>query len=277
MPDLRGARIGLLEGRMSQEIADLVRRNGGVPVSAPALREDPIPSGERVSRFIDELTAGRLSFVILLTGVGAMALAREAEAMDRLSELIAGLEHTTTICRGPKPAGALAKHGVSVDVRVPSPHTTRDVIETMATLPIEGSRVGLVHYGERNEPLTAAIEERGAIVDELCLYEWHLPHDVEPLRALVRDAIEGRLDAVAFTSQVQVRHLLQIAESMHARDALLTALAQRTIAIAAIGPTCADALRDVGIEPDVVPDPPKLGPLFAALADHLARTGSAQS
>src|SRR5215470_12481490 len=101
MPDLAGARIGLLEARMQGELADMVRRFGGEPVSAPALREDPVPSGEAVARFIDLLTARSLPFVLFLTGAGASALIREAHALGRQQELLDGLERSTTICRGP--------------------------------------------------------------------------------------------------------------------------------------------------------------------------------
>ncbi len=264
--DLRGARIALLEGRMSGELADLVRRHGGEPVSAPALREDPIPSGDAVARFIDELRDGRLQFVILLTGAGVSALVREADALGRLPELIAGLERATTICRGPKPAGALAKLPVTVDVRVPSPHTTADVIDdAVDASDIDGRGVALVHYGERSTPLTDALRARASHIEELCLYEWHLPQDIEPLRALIRELIAGRIDAVAFTSQIQVRHLLQVADEIGRRDMLLHAFARGPI-VAAIGPTCAEALDAAGITPHVVPDPPKMGPLLSALA-----------
>jgi uroporphyrinogen-III synthase len=267
--DLRGARIALLEGRMSGELADLVRRHGGDPVSAPALREDPIPSGDAVARFIDELRDGRVQFVILLTGAGVSALVREADALGRLPELVDGLERATTICRGPKPAGALAKLPVTVDVRVPSPHTTADVIDAVSKLDIDGQGVALVHYGERSTPLTDALRPRASHIEELCLYEWQLPHDVEPLRALIRDVIAGRIDAVAFTSQIQVRHLLRVADEIGRRDMLLHAFTHGPI-IAAIGPTCAEALVAAGITPHVVPDPPKMGPLLSALAARLA-------
>jgi uroporphyrinogen-III synthase len=271
--DLRGARIALLEGRMSGELADLVRRHGGEPVSAPALREDPIPSGEAVAKFIDDLRDWKLRFVILLTGVGVTALVREAETLGSLPELIAGLERATTIFRGPKAAGALAKLPVTVDVRVPSPHTTADVINTLSTLDIDGHGVGLVNYGERSTPLTDALRPRASHIEELCLYEWHLPQDLEPLRSLVHEVIAGRIDALAFTSQIQVRHLLQVAEEMGRRDELLRACAHGPI-VAAIGPTCAEALIAAGITPRVVPDPPKMGPLLAALAVSLANRAS---
>jgi uroporphyrinogen-III synthase len=271
MPDLGGARIALLEGRMESELAEMVRRFGGNPVSAPALREDPIPSGDAVARFIDALTARSLPFVILLTGAGVTALMREAETLGRLPELLEGLERTTTICRGPKPSGVLAKYGVTVDVRVPSPHTTIDVVEALALLLIDDRRVGLVHYGERNDAVLSALQARGAEVEELCLYEWRLPVDLEPLQRLIREIVAGDIDAVTFTTQVHVRHLLQVADDLHLREPLVRALTHGTIA-AAIGPTCAAALEQAGIAPQVVADPPKMGPLLAALAGHLATT-----
>ena len=36
---LGGARIGLLEARLSSELAELVRREGGEPVCAPSVTE----------------------------------------------------------------------------------------------------------------------------------------------------------------------------------------------------------------------------------------------
>jgi uroporphyrinogen-III synthase len=270
MPDLAGARVGLLEARMQGELADMVRRWGGEPVSAPALREDPLPSGEAVSRFIDLLTARQLPFVLFLTGAGASALIREAHGLGRQQELLDGLERSTTICRGPKPSGVLAKHRVTVDVRVPPPHTTADILTTLALLLLDDRRVGLVHYGERNDVVLEALRERGAEVEELCLYEWQLPTDLAPLQALIHEIIAGEIDAVAFTTQIHVRHLLQVAEDLQLRDPLLQALAQQTVT-AAIGPTCAAALVAAGITPHVVADPPKIGPMLTGIADQLSQ------
>jgi uroporphyrinogen-III synthase len=129
--------------------------------------------------------------------------------------------------------------------------------------------VAIVHYGERSTQLTDALRPRASHVEELCLYEWHLPEDIEPLRSLIRDVIANRIDAIAFTSQIQVRHLLQVADEIGRREMLLHACARGPI-IAAIGPTCAEALGAAGITPHIVPDPPKMGPLLAALAAQLA-------
>jgi uroporphyrinogen-III synthase len=270
MPDLAGARIGLLEARMQGELAEMVRRFGGEPVSAPALREDPLPSGDAVGRFIDLLSARSLPFVVFLTGAGASALIGEAQALGREEELLEGLERATTICRGPKPAGVLAKHRVTVDVRVSPPYTTPEILPTLALLLLDDRRVGLVHYGERNAVVVAALESHGATVEELCLYEWQLPADRAPLETLIRRVIAGEIDAVAFTTQIHVRHLLRVADDLGLRHQLLRALTEHTLT-AAIGPTCAAALVDAGIEPQVVADPPKIAPMLTSLADRLGQ------
>jgi uroporphyrinogen-III synthase len=48
-------------------------------------------------------------------------------------------------------------------------------------------------------------------VQDVCLYEWALPDDVGPLRNVVARTIAGDIDAMLFTSQVQLRFLLEIA------------------------------------------------------------------
>lgn len=68
-----------------------------------------------------------------------------------------------------------------------------------------------------------------------------LPEDTGPLRDFVRDPT-GRADAIAFTSQVQVRHLFTIAGEMGLAGRLSDAL-NRDLIVAAVGPVCADALK----------------------------------
>ena len=87
---------------------------------------------------------------------------------------------------------------------------------------------------------------------------------------MVRDIIDGLFAAVAFTSQVQVQHLFRVALEAGRAEELKHALKTR-IVVAAVGPTCAAAVREFGITPDVVPVQPKMGPMVEALALHLGR------
>ena len=260
-------RVGLLEGRMSGELASLVRRHGGDPVLGPALREETMDAAVPVGGLIDALGAGEVEVVVFLTGVGANALFNAAEGLGRLEELIDLLQRTTNVCRGQKPWGPLKKRGVPISVTVPDPYTTPDVVSTLSTLRPAGRGFALLHYGERSEPLADALAGWGASVRELCLYEWRLPEDTAPLKALIRAVIAGEVDAVAFTSQVQLRHLLQVAGETGEEEALLEAL--HRVVVAAVGPTSAAALEAVGVVPEVVPAHPKMGPMVVALMERL--------
>ncbi len=269
MSGLNGARVALLEGRMPGELADLVRRHGGEPYCVPAVRERPLDAGQQVATFVDDLTQGRLPVVVCLTGVGVKTLFEDAERLGRLPELLAALKEVTVVCRGPKPTAVLRRHGIPIAISAPSPYTTHEVLEAMAgtlrVLELANTGVALLHYGERNAALAEALQARGARLHELVLYEWLLPEDPGALQQLVREVLSREVDAIAFTSQVQVRHLFQVAAASGKAPELAAAL-NTGITFAAVGPVCAAALADYGVTPDVVPEHPKMGPMVSALA-----------
>ena len=82
MSTLSGKRIALLEGRLQGELATLVRRHGGEPISVPALRERPLQNQEQVDAFITRLAQGTVQVVIFSTGVGFNALRREGRCSE---------------------------------------------------------------------------------------------------------------------------------------------------------------------------------------------------
>lgn len=268
MSRFAGARIALLEARMSSEMADLVRRHGGEPYGVPAVREVPLDSAGQVSTFIDHLAHSSIRVIVFYTGVGVTALLREAERLGRLPELLTGLYTVTVVCRGPKPSAALKRYGVPRTLSAREPYTTEELLEAMKPLQLSDASIAVVHYGERNTLLAQALQERGAHLEELCLYEWLLPEDSAPLQTLVQDIIAGRVDAVVFTSQIQARHLFLVAAEPTLSDELTQALNTRTI-VASIGPTCTTVLQSFGVTPHVIPEHPKMGHLVKALVEYM--------
>jgi uroporphyrinogen-III synthase len=265
---LGGACVALLEGRMGEELADLVRRQNGVPRVVPAVREVELEASEAVGSLIDRLRDGAIDMVVFLTGAGADTLFAGAQRLGRLRELEEGLCWATTVCRGHKPRAALKRRGLPVSVLVPEPYTTGDVIDTLAGLSPRGRGVAIIHYGERNPAIGEALLEWGSGVLDVFVYEWALPEDTAPLEELIGALIEGEVDAVAFTSQVQVRHLFEVAGRVGRTLKLMHALNSQVV-VAAVGPTCASALSAVGVSPRVVPSNPKMGPMVVALAGYL--------
>jgi len=86
----------------------------------------------------------------------------------------------------------------------------------------------------------------------------------ELIEALARSSI----DAVVFTSAVQIHNLCAFAEKTARASPLADQL--NRVVIASIGPVCSRALREHGITPTFEADPPKLGPLVAGLDQALS-------
>lgn len=273
MADLGGRRIVILEARLGPELASLVRRHGGIPILAPALREVP-ESPEAVRPAVEALLWGAVFAVFFLTGVGARTFLEMAEALGFGDRVAAALRRTLVFCRGPKPVAVLRARGIPVAGVAPEPHTVAALLRVL-----EGSswdfrdRVVLVqHYGERNEELAAWLNARGARLLEISPYRWALPEDRGPLRRAVRMLVSGEADAILFSSQPQVAHLFQTAAELGLVEALKEALQSRVV-VGALGPVCAGALAQHGVKPQVVPDHGKLGHLVVALARFLKERG----
>jgi uroporphyrinogen-III synthase len=269
MPPLTGRRIALLESRKSEELSELVRRLGGTAISAPSVRE--VPRHDDAATFIEATTTRRADVAIFLTGVGATALLDDANRRGQLAAVLDGLRQITVACRGPKPLGVMRRVGITPAIVTAKPHTTHELLDALASIDLGGKRVLVAHYGERSTDLTTALRERGASIVDVCPYEWALPEDVTPLTNLVRETIAGHVDAMLFTSQVQCRHLFAIAAQLDSAASLAAALNQDVV-VGAVGPVCAQAIRDAGVTPDVIPESPNMASLIAAVADYFELT-----
>ena len=69
--------------------------------------------------------------------------------------------------------------------------------------------------------------------------------------------LADQVDAVLFTTSVQLEHLLQFAAERGQRDQAIAALSRSFIA--SIGPTCSETLRQHGLSPAMEPTHPKIG------------------
>lgn len=271
MAELDGMRVATLEARMTGALASMISKRGGEPVCAPALREAPLDCADDVRYLLDKLESGSLDVVVFQTGVGARALFKEADRQGRLDFLLDSLRGITTVCRGPKPTAALKQVDVQISTGIEAPYTTKELLEALTALPVRGKRLMALQYGERNAALMAALSEQCASVDELCLYEWQLPDDTAPMASLIDELLDGRIDVITFTSQVQIRHLYMVAAASGVpANELSDALNTRTI-VCAVGPTCAAALADVGVATDTQPEYPKMGHMVNALAEYVGR------
>lgn len=262
---LAGLRVAGFESRRASELAALVRKQGGEPIAAPAMQEVPLADQDAALAFGESLLAGRCDVLVLLTGVGARLLVDALALHWPRSEIVAALGRTALVCRGPKPVAALRELGLVPSLRVPEPNTWRELLAALDAGPsVAGRRIAVQEYGRRNAELLDALRERGADVVPVPVYAWKLPDDRGPLRRAVERLLGGELDAALFTSRQQAENLFAVAREVGQDAALRTALGK--VVVASIGPVTSDALRALGVEPDLEPERPRMGLLVAALA-----------
>jgi uroporphyrinogen-III synthase len=268
-----GLRVLSLESRRAREIALLISNNGGVPVVAPSTRE--VPSGPTPDElnFASSLLENQFGAVIFMTGVGTRALVQAVESVCSREQFVAALSRTNVVARGPKPIAVLRELGVPIALSVPEPNTWREILQALdengEKLPLKGQRVAVQEHGEPSPELYAGLKERGAEVFPVRVYEWALPEDIAPLRNAVIALAQNEIDVSLFTSSIQLRHLLHMAQEMQLREEVVLAL-NKTM-VASIGPVTSETLREYGVKVDMEPSHPKMGFLVKEAAD---RSGS---
>ena len=286
-----GLKVVSFESRRSVEMASLITRHGGVPVSAPSMREVPHAepsSGRDLSprvgepldgpsadvdlpgrTFAEALRRGAFYVVVLMTGAGSRALMEAAAPALAPVEFAAALRKVVVVVRGPKPAAVLREIGVTGFLPAPEPNTWREVLAVVRDALRGGGprHIAVQEHGAPSRELYAELEKDGHSIHAFSVYRWALPEDTAPLRAAVRAVASGEVAIALFTSATQVHHVMRVAAEEGIEDAVRSALSCGVVA--SIGPVCTEALADQALPPDLQPEHSKMG--------HLVKEAAARS
>lgn len=255
------------ESRRADEMRSLIRRFGGVPTVVASMREIPLEENAEAFQFANELLSGRVDAIVFLTGVGAETLIETLKHRHDSGEILKAIDSIRVAVRGPKPTAVLRKWGVHIDVKAPEPNTWRETAEAIRNnFDLEGKTVAVQEYGKPNEAFYDELRSFGATILRVPVYRWALPEDTTPLEQILHDAVKARFDVYAFTSAQQVENVLTVAENLSIADQLADAM--RSAVIVSIGPTCSEALRSHGLDPDLEASPPKMGPMVRLALDQ---------
>lgn len=260
---MKNKTIAILENRTGEQMADLVRKYGGTPFSAPALAEVPDIDEVELQAMIAAWTQNLPDLFIFQTGVGVKALFATTDRLQLTEELLEILAKTQVLVRGPKPVGVLKANNVHIDIIVGEPYTTAQILVELTNVDLNNKQVVVQRFGDTNVELETALKARGAKVSEVATYRWSLPENTQPLVALM-DALDNKeVDMVCFTSASQVYNFFKVAEQIGREQQLKAGLNETRIA--SIGPVCTAALKKYDLHVDIEPSPPKLGPFITAI------------
>jgi uroporphyrinogen-III synthase len=267
---LAGRRIGITADRRWEEQAELFRKRGAEIVHGPTMQTVDLTADERLRAVTDDLVARPPDWLVATTGMGMRRWLEAAGAWGVADGLLGALGASRVVARGAKSSSAVRQAGLDVEWRAPN-ESMDEIVDHLGAEGVAGARLALQLFDPDDHPATAAI---GALVGdggelvEVPLYRWLLPADLGPARALIDAVVAGRLDAVTFTSQPAVRFLFRIAEADDRATALREALNGPVLPVC-VGPVCARAAVEEGVEGTVWPEPNRLPPMVRLVADRL--------
>lgn len=261
---LQGKRIALGGSRKIEEISTLIEKQGGVPIvrslqGITFLAEKEVESD--LLKFVNE----GANWIIFTTGIGLETLVNLADRLDVKEQFLNNIRQANVASRGYKTFAALKKLDIN-PIAVDEDGTTRGLTHALELQHFKGKKVLIQLHGESAPALTQFFEERGAKVSKILPYQ-HIAPDTETVSRLCDEILNNEVEAVCFTTAVQVRSLFNFSKEQGIFNSILKSFHHRVIA-AAVGKVTAEALHEEGIERVVTPELERMGAMIVELTRY---------
>jgi uroporphyrinogen-III synthase len=183
---------------------------------------------------------------------GVKYLFEAADSLKLTSQLKEGLTKTFMIAVGPRTAQSLQEINVRVDM-IPGKYSSEGLLEALKDRQLMGKRIRIPRTSNAAPTLTNQLRELGADVEEIYVYESGLPVDEQLKEKFYRDLISGGINALLFGSGLSEKNIFKMLIEKAPMEQLRNVLQQKVTTVA-IGPTTAEALKELDIKVDVVPE-----------------------
>lgn len=263
---LFGRRIVVTRSReQAEEFIDMLEERGAEAITAPTIRIAPPQDDSELREAAAQ--AATFDWIIFTSANAVDRFMTELLAVGDVREL-KGVRLCTV---GPSTASRLQRYGVRVDL-MPAEYHGEALLEALESAgPVKDKKILLPRADIAREVLPDQLREAGADVTEVVAYRTTL---AQPERGADQDIyrmlLDGKVDAVTFTSASTVRNFVQIYGEDQAADLL-----HRTV-VASIGPVTAEAAQQLGITTTVMPVRYTIPDLVDALVEHFASKGDAR-
>jgi uroporphyrinogen-III synthase len=98
----------------------------------------------------------------------------------------------------------------------------------------------------------------------------HIPPEEKTVKALCIELLRHELDAVCFTTAIQVRSLFDYAKKNDIFNSLVNCFKEETLAVA-VGKVTGEALKEEGIERFVIPEHERMGAMIIELSRYYSK------
>jgi uroporphyrinogen-III synthase len=257
-------RIALVGPRKAEEQSAIVKKLGGIPLLRPA-QGTVFLNDANVESEITNLIEGHFDWLIVTTGVGTETLVKKAHEMGQEEDFIGALKKVKIAARGYKTVNMLKKLGLKPVVR-DDDGSTAGLVRALSSYELKGLKVALQLHGDPAPRLVEWLQQQEAEFHEILPYK-HIPPATEVLEQLITEILEGKIDAVSFTSTPQARFLLSYAKEKGVKEEMLAAFSTTVVALS-VGKVTGQALREEGITRIIMPEDERMGSALMALAQY---------
>jgi uroporphyrinogen III methyltransferase/synthase len=256
---LFGRRVVVTRSReQARELVELLENLGAQAIEAPTFRlappEDP-EAVERAAASVDDY-----QWVVFET---ANAVSRFLQALTHGPRDLRALGGVFVCALGASTADRLIASGIKPDVALPEFRTEHVGDALINKAPLADHRVLLVRPDHAHNVLADDLGRRGASVTDLVAYRAVAESaDSNAVQEVYRLLLDGRIDAVTFTSPTSVQQFVTMLGEEQAIDLL------NTTVVAAIGPVTAAAATELGVQKVIVSDVYTIEGLVGTICRH---------
>lgn len=252
-----GKRIVITRAAAQCEVlARELSERGAIPVVLPlvsfAVPEDSAPLDSAITQI------ERFDWLILTSARAVRAVAQRSVELER--PLIRKGCKLRIAAVGPVTAKAARQAGLTVEY-VAKTHNGVALADELGER-LQGVNVFLPRSDRANPDLPAALERHGAHVTEVIAYQTLRPTEVD--EDCLRKIAEGEADAVLFFSPSAVQHFAELFGAGQLRTL------QDKLALTAVGPVTAKALREAGALNIVMAADTTAASVVKTLEEHFA-------
>ncbi len=256
---LSGKRIVITRAAVQSEaLARELSARGAIPVVLPLVSFSDPEDFAPLDAAITEIQ--RFDWIIFTSAQAVRAVVKRGEELKR--SLIQSGSKLRIASVGPVTAEAARQARLRVDY-VAETHTGAALAEELGNR-LQGAKVFLPRSDRANQGLPPALKRHGARVTEVIAYRTLRPTDVDQ-RNLGRIS-EVAADAVLFFSPSAVQHFAELFGGQQLRAL------QDKLAVMAVGPVTANALRGAGVRRIVLAKETTAGSVVEALEEYFAGT-----
>ena len=226
-----------------EKTAGFVRKLGWTPFIVHAVELKPIEQSIIREAFSRVISDGPVDWLVFMSSTGVDTFFDMLQSHS--SVLPSALGKIRIMAVGPKTSEELERRGVRETI-VPEDYSSSGIAGHLSKFGSKGQRVVLVRSSAADERLAGVLAAREFAVETITTYESVIPADLESVLTFFEGLEERRFQAILFTSAVSASNLFSMA-AVKGPSLLLDLL--RPCIVGAIGPSTADKLRELGVDP----------------------------